>query len=93
VPTPDTPSSTPMTFGRSCSVVALVTSAKPAGMISAAPTPCTARAAMSTGTDVATPHTSELSPNTAIPVSSTSRRPSISPSRPAGISTAPRAIM
>lgn len=87
------PSSAPVIRGRSCSSVALVTSAKAAGMMSAAPTPCATRAAISSGTEDTTPQISEVTPKIAMPTTSTERRPSRSPARPAGMSSDPSAIM
>ena len=52
------------------------------GATSAAPNPCTARAAMSTSADGATPASSDEAENTARPARKTRRRPSMSPSRP-----------
>ena len=54
----------------------------PAGSISAAPTPCTARAANSSGSDGAAAHTSEATTKTVNPTRSSLRLPNRSPSDP-----------
>ena len=48
----------------------------------AAPRPCAARAATSSGSVGATPHSSDATVNRPMPASSSRRRPMISPSRP-----------
>ncbi len=53
-----------------------------AGLISAAPIPCTTRAAISSVPLPANPHHSEASVNTAMPITNSSRRPYASPSLP-----------
>ncbi len=52
------------------------------GVTSAAPRPCTARAAMSTSTDPASPATNEAAVNTASPARNSRRRPYASANRP-----------
>ena len=59
------------------------------GAMSAAPTPCTKRAATSITGDVARPQATDAAPNTHSPVSSSRRRPSTSPSRPPRSSSDP----
>ena len=48
----------------------------------AAPSPCTARAAISSQSVGATPHRTEAAVNRTMPASSSRRRPMMSPSRP-----------
>jgi hypothetical protein len=67
-----------------------VTSASAVGAITAAPAPCTARAAISSGADGASAHASEAAPNVASPMRNTRRRPTRSPTRPAAISRPPK---
>ncbi len=52
------------------------------GTSSAAPTPCTARAAISHGTDCATPQAMDAAAKSATPSAYTRRRPKRSPSAP-----------
>ncbi|GAA2770437.1 hypothetical protein GCM10020219_044000 [Nonomuraea dietziae] len=61
---------------------AVVMVASAAGDSSAAPTPCSARPAMSVAPSGARPHSSEASVNRASPPSSTRRAPKASVSRP-----------
>ena len=52
------------------------------GVMIAAATPWTTRAAISAGTDPAIPHANEASANSAVPTMNTRRRPSRSAARP-----------
>ena len=58
------------------------TNAMVSAIMTAAPRPCTARAAISSQSVGATPHSTEATVNRAIPASSSRRRPMMSPSRP-----------
>ena len=60
----------------------LVMTESAAGETIAAPSPCTARAAISQPGDCASPHASEATVNSTTPASSTRRRPSRSAARP-----------
>ena len=60
--------------------------------LSAPPTPCTNRAAISISGLAASPHSSEATVNTASPARKTVRRPIRSPSRPARSNSPPNAI-
>ena len=65
------------------------TRTRPTGIISALPSPCTARAAMNSGRFCARPQLSELNVNTTIAIAKTSRAPKRSASQPeAGTNTA-----
>lgn len=70
-----------------------VTTATAVGMIIAAPTPCSTRAAIRIDDVGANPQTSDVAPNSSTPSRSTERRPTMSALRAAGINSAPRAIM
>src|SRR5262249_15826404 len=61
------------------------------GAASAAPTPCTVRAASRYHSAVARPPTSEARPKTAMPVTKTQRWPRMSPARPPSSSKPPKA--
>ncbi len=60
--------------------------------VSAPPTPCTNRAAISMPCDWASPHAIEATVKMASPARKTSRRPARSPSRPASSSRPPNEI-
>ena len=64
-----------------------------AGMISPAPTPCIARAAISQAASGASALSSDAAPNVARPASRTRLRPSMSARRPAATTTAARLSM
>ena len=83
VPMADTVPSRPMalpvlSWGTVCATKAIVST-----IITAAPSPCSARAAISSPSVGAMPHNTDASVNSAIPASSSRRRPTMSPSRPA----------
>ena len=59
-----------------------------AGMSTAAPAACSARAAISAGSSGATAHPSDAMPNTTSPARKHARRPMLSAARPAGSSSA-----
>ena len=59
------------------------TKAMVSAIMTAAPRPCAARAAISSQSVGATPHRTEATVNRTIPASSSRRRPVRSPSRPA----------
>jgi MFS family permease len=59
------------------------TNAMVSAIMTAAPAPCAARAAISNPSVGATPHRADASVNTVSPASSSRRRPMMSPSRPA----------
>jgi len=75
----------------SSNVVVMIASV--AGETIAAPTPCTARAAMSTPIEPAMPQTSEASENSAIPTMNIRRRPSRSAARPPSSRSPPNVIV
>src|SRR4029079_3728498 len=82
-PTPPIAAQMPSALLRSApsaNVVATIDSA--VGVMIAAAMPCTTRAATSASTDPASPHASEASANSAVPVMNTRRRPSRSAARP-----------
>ena len=60
-----------------------------AGEMMAAPTPCTAREAMSCASDVARPHASDAPEKSARPIRNMRRRPSRSAERPPSMSSPP----
>ncbi len=62
------------------------------GVTAAAPTACTARAAIRNPSDGAAAHSAEPAPNRSRPVTKTRLRPRMSPSLPAGTSRAANAI-
>ncbi|KQX66107.1 hypothetical protein ASD06_06880 [Angustibacter sp. Root456] len=68
-----------------------VSSASTAGAASAAPTPCTAREAMSHSPVVARPPTKEAAVKTSMPARKTRRRPNRSPARAPSSSRPPKA--
>ena len=67
--------------------------ANPWGSISAAPTPWTARAANSSGSDGAAAHTSEATTNVNKPTRKSVRLPNRSPSDPAVSRTAAKVML
>ena len=75
-------------FGRSSAVNSTGSIDSESGRIAAAPSPSTARAAISSPDDVAYAHAAELMPNSTSATSSTFLRPSRSPSSPAGSTAA-----
>ena len=66
---------------------------KAAGVIAAAPRPCTARAAINVAPEDASPHAKEASVKMATPASSTRLRPSRSANRPPSNSSVPNDSM
>ena len=75
-------------LGRSSAVNSTGSIASESGRIAAAPSPSTARAAISSPADVEYAHAAELMPNSTSAASSTFLRPSRSPSSPAGSTAA-----
>jgi hypothetical protein len=73
--------------GPSAKVVAMMATA--AGTVSAAPTPCTARAAMRNPPDGASPQASDMAENSASPATNTRRRPRRSAARPPSSNSPP----
>ncbi len=71
----DVPAQIPIAVPRSRggNVAAMIESV--AGLMSAAPAPCTTRAPMSMSDEFASPHASEATVKTTIPITKTSRRP------------------
>jgi hypothetical protein len=63
-----------------------------AGEMIAAPKPWIARAAISTGSDHASPHRNEATVKTATPTMNMRRRPSMSPDRPPSSRNPPKVI-
>ena len=59
------------------------TNASVSAIMMAAPRPCAARAAISSGSVGAMPHSTDAAVNKTMPASSSRRRPAMSPSRPA----------
>src|SRR5207248_86783 len=86
---PHTPSAT-LRSRPSRNVVTTIDSA--AGTSNAPPSPCRARETISDPSDQASPESSELSVNTATPVTKSRRRPSRSASRPPKSSVPPNRI-
>ena len=78
----DTPAHVPMALPRSWGGNALVMIDSVAGIISAAPTPWTAREATSQCSEGAKPIVAEAAAKTTTPIRKTVRRPKMSPSRP-----------
>ena len=72
---------------------ALVSTLTDTGKISAAPRPCRPRNAMIAPALGATAHSTDATPNSAIPTSRVGRRPRMSPRRPAGTMNAPSTNM
>ena len=72
----------PIARARSSGTKAASMIARLPGVSSAPPTPCSARAAISTPTDGATAHSAEATVNQAMPITNTRRRPMRSPSAP-----------
>ena len=83
--TPRTPVKIPIAFGRAGGGNASLSSATASGMISAAPAPCTARAAISEPASGATAHPTEAAANRPRPPANRRRRPKRSPSAAAVI--------
>ena len=77
-----------MARGRSSSVNMTGSTAMDIGKMTAAPSPSTARAAISSAGEPANAHAAELAPNTISAAISIRLRPNRSPSRPAGSSAA-----
>ena len=75
VATPPSPDHAPMAAIRSSSANEACRMARLPGVSSAPPTPCRARAAISTSTFGATPHSSDASANHTTPITNTFRRP------------------
>ena len=75
VATPPRPDHAPIARARSCAANVAWIIARLPGVSSAAPTPCSARAAMSSGADGASPHSSDASANHTTPITNTRRRP------------------
>jgi hypothetical protein len=73
--TPVSPDQAPMARARSSGRIVAWTMARLPGVRSAAPTPCTTRAAISSVVPGATAHRSEAAQNTTAPISYTFRRP------------------
>ncbi len=61
-------------------------------VVIAPPTPCSARAAISTPGEVATPHSTDATVNTARPAVNIRLRPTRSPSRPASSNSPPNGM-
>lgn len=92
-PPPATPVHTPMARPRSPSGKVEVMTARVTGMIIAAPTPLSRRAASMTSAEVASPAAAAATPKTARPVISTGLRPHRSPSAPSGSRSAARVMV
>ena len=75
VATPPSPDQAPMAPPRSCSAKDACRIARLPGVSSAPPTPCSARAAMSTATFGASPHSSDAIANQTVPITNILRRP------------------
>ena len=85
----ETPAQVPIALPRSEAGKAWVTMERVAGIISAAPTPWTAREAISISELAARPAVAEVTAKTITPSRNIARRPKMSPSRPpVAISTA-----
>ena len=82
VPTADIVPSSPIALPVLAFGTISPTNAMLSAIMMAAPRPCTARAAISSHSVGATPHRTEASVNRAMPMSSSRRRPAMSPSRP-----------
>ena len=78
----EAPAQTPMARPRAAFGKEAATMARLCGASSAAPTPCSARAAIRVARSGAAAQASEASANTAIPIEKTRRRPIRSPSPP-----------
>jgi hypothetical protein len=92
LPAPATAAQMPSALLRSApSAKIVVTIERAAGASAAAPSPCTARAAISASIDVAMPPASEARPNTVKPPTNSLRRPNRSASRPPSRSSPPKA--
>ena len=75
VATPPSPDHAPMAAGRSCSANEACRMARLPGVSSAPPTPCRARAAISTPAFGASPHSSDATANQTVPATNIRRRP------------------
>ena len=75
VATPPSPDHAPIAADRSSSAKDACKIARLPGVSSAPPTPCRARAAISTPTFGASPHSSEATANHTMPIANTFRRP------------------
>ena len=75
VATPPSPDHAPIARARSCGANEAWIIARLPGVSSAPPTPCSARAAMSSGAVGASPHSSEAIANQTTPITNTRRRP------------------
>src|SRR5262245_2229738 len=82
VATPPRPDQAPIAFPRSLGANDASRIARLPGVSSAAPTPCSARAAISTGAVGARPHSREAMANHTTPMTNTRRRPYRSPRDP-----------
>ncbi len=82
-PRPDTPAHTPIALARSCPVNVLVRIDSVVGKINAAPTPMSARHAMSIAGELAVVASRENAPNHTRPNVSARLRPNLSPRAPA----------
>ena len=78
----DTPAQVPIALPRSCGSKTLVTIESVAGIMNAAPTPCTTRLAISEAESDATPAVAEETANSVTPIRNPRRRPKMSPSLP-----------
>ena len=75
VATPPSPDHAPIARARSCGANVAWIIARLPGVSSAPPTPCRARAAMSSGAVGASPQSSEATANHTTPMTNTRRRP------------------
>ena len=78
----ENPAQVPIARPRSCSANEAPMMASEHGINSAAPIPCTARAATSCAALAAKPHHTEAAANIAMPITKVPRRPNRSPSAP-----------
>ena len=78
----ETPAQMPIAIPRSFGGKVAAMIERVAGFISAAPIPCTTRAAISMSPESASPHQSEAAVKTTIPITKISRRPYASASLP-----------
>lgn len=86
---PQTPSATPRRSAGNVPMMIVIV----CGIRAAAPSPCTARAAMSWAGSCDRPHSTEATVNSATPPMNMARGPRTSPSRPNMISSAARTRM
>ena len=82
VATPPSPDQAPIARARSSGANDAWIIARLPGVSSAPPTPCSARAAISSGAVGASPQSSDASANQTTPITKTRRRPYRSPSEP-----------